>query len=674
MVQIVGALAVLAMSSLGQQQRTCGAVRSTCFRGSGTIARFSPGAPESASAAACCAACLRNTTAPGTPSGCVAWQLGNESGKEKGCWLLPDGGAVRPSPHDEWSCLSSHITVPNARANRSSFSGVWFQNGEQSEVATDYFVLGGDHFIPWRDIEVADGVFDFSSMDETIAYAVSAGFFTTTGFMVGEFTPEWIYNRKGGNISVPKVTVEESSGGGYQVFPYYLDQTYQALFLRGMKKFAAQIATYPAHVRSRIVAAQAMYGSTGDDCPWHCKQSVNGTCIVQPEKYMIDDAQWHNFTMSTVKQVCNIYGRIGLPVLWNTNFSHTQTQFAKCPGSYLKAGSVSHGFQVNNELDKYETEGKLCRSEGTHCRGESFPFDQHGYYLEEPMWATYSQLLWQLTFGVDMPGLSTRDLANASYAPLYETFNRYAASVRPPASNWAGAIVALRDGLDANDTARFPVSKFGALGSKALNVARLLNIVNDPEFKARGAREGDPVAGQACSMASRHRNASNDAGMGIFAGNYGNGRIVQRDPQATSVGWWHIGPKDQPYGRFARGFQRSSNKTQMSFTLDPQLWGGLPRTASSPPLLLTLRVAYFNGGNGASFNVSYDSIAGCRTAAVLHTDSSGRWQVYETTVADAAFGKRCNVGADIALRSTSTADAIVQSIEIFDQNFASLSR
>ena len=73
---------------------------------------------------------------------------------------------------------------------------------------------------------------------------------------------------------------------------------------------------------------------------------------------------------------------------------------------------------------------------------------------------------------------------------------------------------------------------------------------------------------------------------------------------------------------------------------------------------------------------------GCRTLEELHTDDSGRWSVYEATVSDGAFGKGCTAGqasveapgegADIVLSSTSQkADAIVQSIEIFDKDFYS---
>jgi hypothetical protein len=52
-------------------------------------------------------------------------------------------------------------------------------------------------------------------------------------------------------------------------FPYYLDETYQALFSRALHAFADHLAGLPESAKKRIVASQAMYGSTGDDTPWH---------------------------------------------------------------------------------------------------------------------------------------------------------------------------------------------------------------------------------------------------------------------------------------------------------------------------------------------------------------------------------------------------------------------
>ena len=77
---------------------------------------------------------------------------------------------------------------------------------------------------------------------------------------------------------------------------------------------------------------------------------------------------------------------------------------------------VSHGFETNYEADNFAGKGTICHTRGYHCRGESWPFCQHGYYLEQPLWATYSHLTWLLTFGVDLPGLSQPNLLNESYA------------------------------------------------------------------------------------------------------------------------------------------------------------------------------------------------------------------------------------------------------------------
>ena len=66
----------------------------------------------------------------------------------------------------------------------------------------------------------------------------------------------------------------------------------------------------------------------------------------------------------------------------NTNVSRLEKLCAECPGSFIKAGMVSHGFGVNGEADNYEGKGKICHTEGYHCRGESWPFCQHGYYTE----------------------------------------------------------------------------------------------------------------------------------------------------------------------------------------------------------------------------------------------------------------------------------------------------
>lgn len=409
------------------------------------------------------------------------------------------------------------------------------------------------------------------------------------------------------------------------------------------------------------------------DCPWH-GSPVNPTQDIPTEDPSNPNCTscdpWHNFTMSTAPIICRSYTSRGIRVLWNTAPPRLNILVNECPGSYIKAGMVSHGFSVNYEADNYETKGKICHTPGYHCRGESWPFCQHGYYKEAPLWATYSHLLWQLTFGVDLPGLSEVNLVNTSYSELYaNVFNRYAGSIRPPTINWVGGIIALRDGLDSANTNRFPESKFGIANVK--NKARLMAIAK--AFASQGAREGDLHAATSAAMNSRKRNSTNDVGWRIWEGNYGNGAVSQLAPLETSVGRWAVGPKDQPYGRFARAFDSATGRTDISFVLDRRLWGGLPLKESNETgatvRVIRLAVIYLDGAG--SFDIYFDTAAGCngsRKRSIIGTNTY-RWRTTAFDIVDGVFDRRCRSkggAADIVLRSTSTIDTVFQGLEIYD--------
>ena len=65
-------------------------------------------------------------------------------------------------------------------------------------------------------------------------------------------------------------------------------------------------------------------------------------------------------------------------------------------------------------------------------------------------------------------------------------------------------------------------------------------------------------------MRNRQRDDYNDAGWGILPGNYCR-FLEQIEPDETSVGWWHVEPKQHIYSRFARGFEKASGKTKMYY-------------------------------------------------------------------------------------------------------------
>ena len=157
--------------------------------------------------------------------------------------------------------------------------------------------------------------------------------------MTGNFAPDWLYaDKEAGGGGLTPILIK-TDGQGTQKFPPYLDQRYQAYFLRAIDRFAEHISTLPDAVRSKIIASQAMYGSTGDDCPWHGtpvdpKQDICDGKPSCPRVGEWEDA-WHNcncsrslcvvfrkpqrsggaVTMSTAPLVCDSYTRRNISVL-----------------------------------------------------------------------------------------------------------------------------------------------------------------------------------------------------------------------------------------------------------------------------------------------------------------------------------------------------------------------
>lgn len=237
--------------------------------------------------------------------------------------------------------------------------------------------------------------------------------------------------------------------------------------------------------------------------------------------------------------------------------------------------------------------------------------------------------------------------------------------MRAPYDDWVGGIVGLRDGLDAANTDRFPEATFGA--ADITNKARFEAIT--AAFAAKGATLGDPAAAMCpAPICSRRANAMNDVGWRVLEGNFGNGGLVQLSPNTTSVGWWQVGDKEtDAYGRYARGFERASGKTEMAFALEQRLWGGLPLTA---PLRVVVRVVYFDM-YGGGFNVTVDAGGGCATVGHVDVGNSGAWRnvTLPLLAAPGAFGRKCGAagGADVTIASTSAADTIFAQVEVYNE-------
>jgi hypothetical protein len=146
----------------------------------------------------------------------------------------------------------------------------------------------------------------------------------------------------------------------------------------------------------------------------------------------------------------------------------------------------------------------------------------------------------------------------------------------------------------------------------------------------------------------------NDVGWNIEAGNYQR-YLRQYDPNGTSRGYWRQGPKDQPYGRFARAFDVQAGKKAMYFDLDDRFF-----TSPAGPHAVTLRVVYLDSGSGA-FEVRYD---GDRVAAIVTKTGTGRWKEASAKLPDARLSNLGPHHTDVELRHTSGDDTLFHLVEI----------
>jgi hypothetical protein len=292
----------------------CGSLQvGVCLRTSAQnlLTAFARTAPESASAAACCAAC-----AAALPN-CTAWQLSQPASlaASPDCALLRQAVVVVSGGGGARVCNSS-VMVPVERVGRAALSGVWMQHGDLRTLVARGFLIGADLVVKWSTVEPADGVYDWSSVTSELQQADGAEFYMQAALQTGPDAPAWVYARAPPAASVPLVNITPEPGHEDDtppVFPYYLDGTYQALFLRVQRAFADYLARLPARLRRRVVSAQAMFGTTGDDTPWH-GWPVNAS-------FAVNAAQWTNLTRALAPALCAAFAGNAtverLPILWN---------------------------------------------------------------------------------------------------------------------------------------------------------------------------------------------------------------------------------------------------------------------------------------------------------------------------------------------------------------------
>lgn len=547
------------------------------------------------------------------------------------------------------------------------------------------FIKGWNFTFAWKNIEPEKGAFNWRFFDDQLTIAAKSNL--DIGFMiwVGQNSPEWIYTKDG----VPKVETDDNKHD-VPYYPYYFSPAYKAAYFTLLKEVVAHVSSLPPLVRNKVLFWMSAEGTTGDETPYKGLPKNN--------QYDISEAQWFDFKKEAWSYMYNagkaLSPRLNILINQANDGRYLDWLLTNCPEAWFKAGSLAHTYQFNRELDYEQRLKKVVRpdnnGDANRFRSESEEVQQLGWYAQSPRQNSFMIAASALHIGLDIMNIRKNALEEANGDFSFQFFNRYAGQ-RDPAKA-TGAFCLLRDVLDVTDTARFPVAQYGAVSKgqglknvaqrtdegypmrlqlKNVSEARIQNIVQ--AFRSRGAQAGPSPEVEAAIYAAdaqlpaRWRRANIrpdlqdkynvDIGINLVPGNYSR-FLTQYKPNETSKGYWRVGPADQPYGRYARGFDHAAGMNEMWFALDPSFF-----TANAVPHGLKISIAYLDKGKG-EWCFNYANAKGRLESFRVQCKGSNRWVVKEVELKDAFTDGRLPNQADFSLQYLAGDDTLFSVIEI----------
>ncbi len=567
-------------------------------------------------------------------------------------FLLMTAGAIHPATTggEENPALVDGTYVPlDAAPLRPDCWGVYTWGGTRGVNAHSApNVVGMPVIVTWNRLEPEPGAFRFDRMiGATLKEAAQNDFYVFIMIWVaspGRATPAWLYETEG----VPKVmTYRGKNPLGKKekplTFPYYLDPTYRKHYYRLIERFARYINGLPASLYNRIIFVQSAEGSTGDGQPY------KGKPIAGYERYAIDFKTWSAFRTAAWEQYKKHFmdrpeRRIAIVVNADANRGG-QFKWMMDNLAYIgvKQGMFTHGWHISRGVQrrknwfalvkKAELAGKRTFVRGEED-GEMFVYGRMTKHIPRGL---YTAALYCLHNGVDCWNVPGKAVCAAENQPAFAFFNKYAGRRDPRGA--PAAFCALREGLDAADTKKFPEKKFGKAHRR--NVDRYRKIAAAHE--QYGAVQGDPDKATGGGMVNRKRMDYNDVGWKIIPGNYYR-FLEQIDPAATSVGWWHQGPADAIYAQFARSFRIDSGRGSLLFTLHPFFFGDSKR-----PVPVRIRVVYLDRGMGR-WSLRYAKNGKTATAYRVENGDTGQWKEKTVDLNNVLVAGALRRGADFVLR------------------------
>lgn len=584
--------------------------------------------------------------------------------------------------------------VPNNYlTERPPWAGLWVNYGnispdEKGNALTPYldFIAGETNKPRWMDIEATKGVFDFSIIGDALKRAQAYGTYYYYEFWAGDRCPDWLFEE-----GVPLVRLK-----GARDAPYFLNAHFkerQILFFQAMADY---LAALPAELRERLAFIQPGFGSTGD------RQLYKGPPA--DPRYEIDSTEYLKYMQAMTVGLIDAFARhpetANIRFLWNLDdyipgpvdpddyrddsllgeALYAQWMYENYNCQLRKQQfTLAIGYMTPDERNRDKAQrpfffgtasDKPAGGHPDYVRGEHN--DQK--WAETPMarkaleWHYYWTAISSVDRGLDSWETHINYLKTDRFLQAYQFSHQYAFHKNPATS--PRAFVALRDALDYTDFERFPKSEYGDGQFRTKGAeSRIKKIL--AEYAAYGARNDDMEAavGRVGSNYILRSQGLNDCVSNIIARNYR--RFMQQiAPNETSVGHWRVGPKEQPYGRFARGFEAASGKNALYFALDDNFFAPDGKLAGRYPV--AIRIVYFDENQGGQWELRYDALGNPdQSARIVRKSDSGAvptWREITITLKDANFGKRGPRSSDFSIHNVDEKDDIFHLVEIIRGN------
>ncbi len=530
--------------------------------------------------------------------------------------------------------------------------GGW--NIDRVNKQTHPLIKGAPMIFRWHEIEPEPGVFRFEEeIGRQLKEAEENGFYTFLMIWVAPSAPRWLYEN-----GVPEVEMTPTIGPLGQprdwTFQYYLDEDYIGYYHRMLDRFCKYVKALPKGQRDRILYIQSAEGSTGDG------GGYKGDPI--DPQYNITQDQWGEFRIAAWEvmkaALTDDNGKMVVPLLVNYD-SNREDQYNWVLKNLdvvgLKNGMFSHGYHISDTKERVRNWRAFVKDVKAHGK-EFFSRGEQDAEYRTYGWSTQNigqGLYWSGIFatycGLDMWNVPWEASAGYQYADALNFFNKYAG--HHEAATSPAAFCALRKGLDAADTKAYPESKYGDANKK--NIDRYLKIAE--AYSDYGAIQGDPPKAIGGGMVNRKRQDYNDVGWGIHDSNYER-FLSQIDPEATSLGWWHKGPKDSIYSRFARSTDINSGKSALYFDLDDKF---NPHGNS-----VEVRIVWLDEGN-ADWGLFYNSAKNPdKTAFEQKNHNSGKWKERTIVLNDFQPGNKGPMNSDLYIWCAGKEDLVLHLVEV----------